>query len=129
LTIIAANDSDLDAPVAALVVLRVTPDGQAPFFAHVPSSQTTFISEQLVHKPQVVAAHGTVDLSFWPGGESPPWFAFDTRLWKPGKYRLQVVMDDDLRDHLLDDPRNLPPREPKNEGLAPSAWRPWLHRV
>jgi hypothetical protein len=97
LRIEARNIGGAPARVPVRAALQVMRDGR-PFIAALSSRSDSFV---LVLDQQSILSPGEVlDLTLW---ESPgmPWWSSDARLYPPGTYDLQLVLDDALDSERL----------------------------
>jgi hypothetical protein len=104
LHLVATNDAATQVALPSRVVLKVQPaNDQPPFFARVAEGSDRVVGGHFIDSQPTVQPKNSQDLTFWAGPNAPIWFVTDSRLWNPGKYRFQVLLDDDLADDIVAD--------------------------
>jgi hypothetical protein len=105
LRVIVRNTGSTAISVPSNVALRVTAGDRPPFYAvQGPRGVSREIDLPVLDRHPEVAPGQSIDVTMWASGEhSPTWFIADSRLTKPGTYRIQLVcgitLDEDHRPH------------------------------
>jgi len=90
-----SNLTEQPVTVINTIALRVAPAEGASFFA-VAGPRAGGVTVFPNPRRQIILAAGeTRDLTLWAALDSP-FFGWDRRLWKPGRFRLQLLIDSEL---------------------------------